>query len=146
MTRSILLSAIASFFFLGLNTLQAQTPYLNYLYNTSPSLTASRQLAQQVDGWFQEMDQAAVEYKRKYPNGNPQAEARGMAFITGMQQAYQIQEDASHERRKAQLRRRYTDTYNNALAWRNYYQSYGYYYEAEKMQQVMNAYDPKKIK
>ncbi|MEM7370030.1 MAG: hypothetical protein AAF587_15595 [Bacteroidota bacterium] len=145
MTRFILLTAICSFS-LGIATLQAQTPYLNYLYNSSPSLTASRQLAQQVDGWFQDMDRAVVEYKRKNPNGNPEAEARGRAYLSGIQQAYQIQEDASYERRKAELRRRYTDTYNNARAWRNYYQSYGYYYEAEKMQQVMNAYNPKQFK
>lgn len=123
----------------------AQSSYVDYLYNSSPSLSASRDLAGQVDGWFQDMDQAVADYKRKYPNGNPQAEARGRAYLSGMQQAYQIQEKASQERQKEALRRRYQDVYNKAKSWRDYYWSYGYYKEARKMQRVMDEYDPSQI-
>jgi uncharacterized protein (DUF3084 family) len=138
-------TSLIFFFLLSVNA-NAQNSYVNYLYNSSPSLQASRQLAGQVDGWFKDMDKAIADYQRKYPNGNPQAEARGRAFISGMQGAYQIQENASIERRKAQLKRRYTDIYNKAKSWRDYYWSRGYYQDARKMEKVMNTYNPKKYK
>lgn len=142
MKTTIQLSFVICLLTLG-GALQAQDyNYLNYLYGSSPSLQASRQLAGQVDGWFREMDQAVQEYQRKYPNGNPQAEARGRQFLMGMQGAYQIQENASYQRRKTQLQRRYRDTYNNAKAWRDYYQSKGYDESARKMEAIMEAYDP----
>lgn len=120
--------------------------YLDQIYSTSPSLKASRELGQQVDGWFEEMERDAEEYRRKYPNGNPEAEARGRDFIMGMMGAYQIQEDASHERRKTQLNRRYKDTYNKARSARDYYWSRGNHKKAREMQRVMDQYNPRNFK
>ena len=128
--------------FSSANSLQAQTPYLDYLYNSSPSLQASRNLAGEVNGWFQDMDNAVQEYKRKYPNGNPEAEARGRAYLMGLQGAYQAQEDASHKRRSKQLKRLYTDVYNKAKIWKDYYWSVGNYKAYNHMQSIMETYDP----
>ena len=126
----------------SLTALKAQTSYVEYLRQSSPSLSASYQLSQQVDGWFKEIDQAVADYNRKYPNGNPEAEARGRAYLMGMQGAYQVQQDASIERRRIQLKRAYTDTYNKAKAWRDYYYRHGAYQQARQMQQVMDNYNP----